>query len=103
MLSKEFFDEWKKKRLQTLIREGKMPDQVIVGFLDPFGDAEVISCSNCGTPAFIRPWLNKFVKEHNIKVICICCVDDPALLKGQVAMDLANIEAGLINWEKKAD
>jgi len=91
LLSKEFFDEWGKKRLETLIREGKMPDQIIVGFLDPFGNSETVLCSECGTPAFIRPWLHKFVKEHNIKVVCIHCVD-PGELKGQIAMDFANIE-----------
>lgn len=69
-----------------------MPDQVIFGFSDTFSDSEVVSCSECGTPGFIRPWLHKFVKEHNIKVVCICCVD-PKDFKGQIAIDFAKIES----------
>jgi len=102
LLSKEFFDEWGKKRLETLIREGKMPNEVIVivGFSDPYGDSNTILCSECSTPAFIRPWLHKFVKEHNVKVVCIYCAD-PKELQGQIAMDFANIEKQIKEEEAK--
>ena len=90
MLSKEDFDEFARKRLKELIQKGEKPT-IIAGFIDCFGDATITTCSRCGVPVFVRPWISEVMIEHGFKVICICCVD-PLDLKGQLAMDFAKIE-----------
>ena len=90
MLSKEDFDEFAKKRFKGLIEKGENP-LVVAGFIDYFGDATITVCSTCGIPVFVRPWLFQMVVEHNLKVVCLRCVD-PKDLDGQLAMDLAKID-----------
>lgn len=91
MLLKEVFDDYAKARMQTLIEKGEIPSTIIGGFIDYFGDSELINCSKCQTPVYIRPWLAEIAKKHNIKVECMCCAD-PKDIKGQVAIDFAKIE-----------
>jgi len=91
MLPKEVFDEYAKARMKTLIEKGEIPSVVVGGFIDPFGDAQIINCSRCDTPVLLRPWLTQIVKQYCIRVECICCAD-PQEVKGQVAMDFAKIE-----------
>jgi len=89
-ITKETFEEYGRKRLEELIRKGEKPT-IIAGFMDFFGDATILSCSKCGVPVFVRPWLAVAVLEHNWEVLCICCAD-PRDVKGQIVMDFAKID-----------
>lgn len=93
MLTKEPFEEYGKKQLKELIQKGEKPT-IVAGFIDFFGDATVLSCSKCGIPVFVRPWLAEAVIEHDWNVVCILCVD-PKDLKGQVAVDFSKIETAI--------
>jgi len=83
MLTKEDLEDYGKNRLKELIEKGEKP-AVVAGFIDYFGNATIMSCSRCGVPVFVRPWIAETVIEHGLLVICICCVN-PQNLKGQVA------------------
>jgi len=91
MLPKEVFEEYAKARMKALIEKGEIPAVIVGGFIDFFGDAQIVNCSKCDTPLLLRPWLVKIVRQHNIRVECMCCAD-PQEVKGQVAMDFARIE-----------
>ena len=99
MLTKEDLEDYGKNRLKELIEKGEKP-AVVAGFIDYFGNATIMSCSRCGVPVFVRPWIAETVIEHGLLVICICCVN-PQNLKGQVAWDLAKIEEKIEIAEKR--
>lgn len=82
-----------KKRLKDLLEKGKKP-AIVGSFTDYFGNSGIVACSICQVPVFVRPWILEAIVEHDLPVICMCCVD-PKNLKGQIAMDFAKIEEKL--------
>jgi len=94
MLRKEDFEEYGKNQLKEIIQKGERPI-IIAGFIDYFGDAVIVSCSECGVPVFVRPWLYVTILECNLKVVCLCCVD-PQVFKCQLVIDLAKMLEGLL-------
>ena len=89
-LNKEVFEEYGKKRLKELLERGERPN-VIAGFLDYFGNSELALCSDYATPVLVRPWALEAIKQYDLRILCIYCVD-PQDVKGQVMMDFAKIE-----------
>lgn len=92
MLRPEVFEEYGKKRLKEILEKGERP-VIIAGFIDPFGDSEITSCSICHVPVWVRPWVFKAMVDYDLKAVCLCCAD-PFEVKGQVMMDFAKIESG---------
>ena len=90
-LTPEHFEEFGKNRLKKIIESGE-ETTIIAGFIDYFGDGKLALCSICFTPAWVRPWLFEAINQYNMKVVCICCAD-PQVVKGQVVMDWAKLDA----------
>ena len=92
-LNKEVFEEYGKKRLKDLLERGERP-AIIAGFISYFDDDGLALCSECATPVYVRPWLLEAIDQYDLRVRCVCCVEDPQALIGQVIMDFAKIEDG---------
>lgn len=89
-ISPEDFRAFGEERLKEMLATKQFPTYIVATFIKVFNDEQLCNCSKCDVPVYLSPSFLAAAKEHNIPIVCSCCVDQEAV-RGQVVQDIAAI------------